>query len=78
MGLEAYCLGRFKKGQFDITEDCRKKSESKKIISIDDGDGDEESHQVYTGDKEGLLATSAFLPEDEILKDYPHLTKCLY
>ena len=135
-------LGKFKRGQFDITDECKSKSETGKVISINDGDvttyvyekyeyfklddlrsfvtesfcdgygsylatykededgnifvffegsvdgivdnieticfydenEDEEFFEIFTGDKNELLATSAFLSIDEVLINYPYLT----
>ena len=33
-----YCLGRFKIGQFDKTEECKEKSETGNVVSVFDGD----------------------------------------
>lgn len=38
MGFEVYNLGKFKLGQFDITEDCKSQSDNGQIVSIFDGD----------------------------------------
>jgi len=38
MSFTTYSMGKFKRGQFDITEECRKKSLSGKIVTIFDGD----------------------------------------
>jgi len=141
MSLSTYNLGKFKIGQFDITEDCKTKSDTGKIISIDDGDvttyiyekpeyfkldelksfvaeaygegygsylatynedeegnisvwfngsvdgivdgmesicfydeyGDEEYWEIFTGNKDELLVTSAFMSKEEVLINYPNL-----
>ena len=143
MSFSIYNLGKFKQGQFDITEDCKSKSETGKIVSIYDGDvttyiyekpeyfkldelksfvteafgegygsylatynedeegnifidfngsvdgivddmksvcfydedGDEEYWEIFTGNKDELLVTSAFMSVDEVLENYPNLTK---
>jgi hypothetical protein len=140
MSLSLYFLGSFKRGQFDITSECKEKSETGNIISIDDGDvttyiyekinhfeikelrgfvseafgaecnyvatfnenegnisvafngsidneiegienilfydedGDEEYWDVFTGNKENLLVTSAYESVEEVLKDRPELS----
>ena len=144
MSFIAYNLGKFKQGQFDITEDCKSKSETNKIISIYDGnvttyiyekpkyfkldklksfvkeaygygfgsylatynedeegnifvnfngsvggtidgiesicfydeDGDEEYLEIFKGNKDELLVTSAFMSIDEVLENYPNLNIC--
>lgn len=38
MSFTMYSMGKFKRGQYDITEECRKKSLSGKIVTIFDGD----------------------------------------
>ena len=144
MSFNTYNLGKFKQGQFDITEDCKSKSETNKIISVSDGDvttyiyekpkyfkldelksfvieaygdgygsylatynedeegnifvnfnssvdgtiddmksicfydedGDEEYWEIFKGNKDELLVTSAFMSIDEVLENYPNLNIC--
>ena len=38
ISFSVYNLGKFKEGQFDITEECKSKSDTGKIVSINDGD----------------------------------------
>jgi len=145
MSFNIYNLGKFEQGQFDITEDCKSKSETGNIVSIDDRDvttyiyerpeyfkldelksfvaeaygdgyesylatyneddegnisvyfdgsvdnivddmesicfcdedGDEEFWEVFTGNKDELLVTSAFMSVEEVLENYPELKKKL-
>lgn len=144
MGFEIYYLAKFKRGQIDITESCKEKSDTGHIVSIFDGDvtthiyekpeyfkldeirnfvinayawgdgyssyiatyreddgdifidfngsaddivsddlksvcfkdedGDEEYWEIFIGDKENLLATSAFMSVDEVILNNPNLT----
>lgn len=142
MSFSTYNLGKFKQGQFDITEDCKSKSETGNIVSIDDGDvttylyekpeyfnldelksfvteayadgygsylatynedeegnifvyfngsvdgsvddtesicfndedGDKEYWDVFIGNKNELLVTSAYMSIEEVLENRPELT----
>jgi len=50
--------------------------EDLKSVCFKDEDGDEEYWEIFVGDKSNLLCTSAFMSEEEVLENYPHLIKC--
>jgi hypothetical protein len=73
MGLKSLFLQSFKKGQFDITEDCKSQSDTGKVISIDDGDVTTyiyEKTSVFKLEELGKFVGSAFGESENYVATY--------